>query len=323
MIDRTEAFPLQGTEPALFGPMPESSYHQARCVSSSVLRAYSTPNTGATDAKRALDGGDDSDSDALRLGSVLHLLLLEPERAGEVLVQDRKPSKAERRRADTFAAFGFGAPKHRLSKAVGVDERIDLDGAVRAALESVRELVDLSVEKWTEHAAFWTEQGVVCKARPDMLLRMKSGVLVVVDAKTTAMPIGMWRHHAMRSGLLLQAAHYCEGILRTVGSDGRKTQPFAYDAQALLERIVWLFLVVERKPPHRTRTLAVRGATLRAAMDIRYELLESLATRIKTNDWADPDEGRILDLCDADEAIDRLRPRSRLTNPVEASDNGE
>lgn len=298
-----------------FGRMNEDAYHAVAAVSSSILRALSDPETGPSDARARFDKPSGPASDAMRLGSLLHLLVLEPRRVGEIEVVSSTPTAAERRRASVFQKFGFAAPQKRLdSRVATIAERLDLDGAARAALEKIKPLLDDTRERWCESSGMWVESGVVCKMRADLLQRTRSGVLLGIDCKWTSRPIGQWRRRAMDSGLLLQAAHYAEGALRLLCDVER---PADLEVAELDRRFAWLFVVVEAQPPHRVRMHIVRGSALRVAMDLRYELVEEFSRRLRANDWSDPKDGSIEDLCSADEAWHALRRRRAVNEESE------
>ena len=275
-----------------FGPVAENVYHNLPAVSSTLLREFADPETGPSSALARFTSTAE-ETDALRIGRLIHLLLLEPERAAEVVVAPKRSTAAARRAEAQATLWGYER-KRRL--VVSQAEHEACSGAARAVADAIRPFIEIADMKWAEASCVWTYGGLAHKARPDLLLRAGDR-FICIDAKSTSRGISRWRRDAVRNRLTLQAAHYVEGIAQCLL--GESTDAYSWgDIDA---SIWWMFAAVEVQSPHRVRLYKLPSEALRVALDRRAELVADLARRFAENDWADKNDGLVLDLCDADE----------------------
>lgn len=275
-----------------FGDIAESVYHSLPAVSSTLLREFADPEIGPSSALARFSATTE-ETDALRIGRLIHLLLLEPGRAAEVVVAPKRSTAAARRAEAQATLWGYER-KRRL--VVSQAEHEACCGAARAVADAIRPFMEIAEGTWPEHSCLWTHAGLAHKARPDLLLRAGER-FICIDAKSTSRGISRWRRDAVRNRLTLQAAHYVEGIVQAIRGESSD----AYSWGDLDDFIVWIFAAVEVPPPHRVRLYKLPGEALRVALDRRAELVADLARRFAENDWADKNDGLVLDLCDADE----------------------
>ena len=172
---------------------------------------------------------------AMIFGTVVHRLVLEPERpafAVKYLNWASKEGKAERERLEAT-----GLPI--LSEADG-----DRATAIRDALWSDAQIVEMLEAAQKEQVMLWDQHGVKCKAKADAI-----GDGVVIDLKTT---IDAAPHEFQRSiatfGYFRQAAHYLDGYEATKGERAKD----------------FIFVAVESQPPHAFALYRLDAASIAA-----------------------------------------------------------
>lgn len=201
---------------------------------------------------------------AMRLGTLAHLAILEPERwASETIIA---PSVDRRTKAGKEAWAEF------VEKAAGKEivsaEDAALVESIAAAVRGHRGASALLKGAATEVSLYWRDgaTGVLCKGRMDAIAQHD----VIVDLKTCqdASPAAFTRSIA-NFGYHIQAAHYLDGYEAATG-----VRPRAY---------IWI--AVESSAPHGVAVYAADAAMLEIGAEKRAMALEIIAECTESGHW--------------------------------------
>ena len=189
---------------------------------------------------------------AMVFGTVVHRLVLEPERPAFAVKYFNWASKEGKAERELLEATGLPI----LSEADG-----DRATAIRDALWSNAQIAEMLEAAAKEQVMLWDQHGVPCKAKADAI-----GDGIVIDLKTTidagikdfARSVATFSYH-------LQAAHYLDGYRATRGG--------AAD---------FIFIAVESAAPHAVamyrldhQTLAAGAREMKRAAAVYRECLAS------------------------------------------------
>lgn len=181
------------------------------------------------------------------IGTAAHLAVLEPEqyaaRVVEIAAEDYKTKLARELRDEAYAAGKTPILDKERTIVDNIAERIFAQaGSYFAGGEA-------------EVSLTWNWDGVLCKARPDYLIRPN----VIVDLKTTmtANPRAIARK-AFNEGWHVRAVWYKEAVSRT-GSQLRAAGIYESGSPVPRIPIRYLFVVVEVKPPHLVQIFEMDG----------------------------------------------------------------
>lgn len=234
-------------EAGIFADIPNATYHGGPGVSKSGLDLIARSPLHYWHARNA--SNDNEPTAAQRIGSAAHKLILEPDTFGDEFAV---APDVDRRTKDGKALWAEFVEEN-AGKVVLNESEMDQLEAMRDAVmahPAARGLLS-SVPGRAELSAYWrdAETGVLCRCRPDFW--RADGI--IVDLKTTddASPeefgrsILKWRYH-------VQAAMYLDGT-RAAAEQGGGLDLIVDPAQgegfaAIPEH--FLFIVVEKKPPH-------------------------------------------------------------------------
>ena len=181
---------------------------------------HDRPEIGSSDLKTILNCPRKYVAETLRAetkskrrGSLIHTLVLEPDRLHEDYVivdvgsrNAKKYKEAVEKNSDGHAVV----LAHEVVEAQAIADNVlssDAWGMLTRGIEP----------RWivSESSIFWEEGGVVQKCRPDLLIKdaHESGLWTCVDLKTTrdASPAGFAKS-VVQYGYDLSAAHYTQGI---------------------------------------------------------------------------------------------------------------
>lgn len=259
-------------EPGLYEGVVEAEYHSGPELSSTGAKTLATE----TPADYAwMRDNQPINKPAFNLGTAVHTSVLGagPEwvvvqkkaRTGELVDADTWDTVSAQRHADEILAEG---KTPILRKDIALVEK--MTAAVRShRLASA--LFDGSKGK-PEVSAYWTHQGVSCRARFDFLREPDAtGRLIVPDLKTTgtsAMPHEFARS-AANFNYPVQAAFYEDALL----------------SLGYAREVEFLFCVVEVKAPHKVSVVGLTGDDLkrgRALMDRAVRLYRECT---KASNW--------------------------------------
>lgn len=201
---------------------------------------------------------------AMRLGTLTHTAILEPDRMSELIVApvvDRRTTAGKA----AWAAFEIESEGREI---VTEDELANLDGIRSAVWAHPAAGKALAMLREVETSIFWTdrETGVDCRCRPDGILT--NGL--IVDVKTTkdarpdefAKSIANYRYH-------VQAAFYGDGYLEGFGEPPKG----------------FMFIAVETEPPYLVACyVASEAMKLRGRADYQADLA-TYARCMESGEW--------------------------------------
>lgn len=201
---------------------------------------------------------------AMRLGTLAHLAILEPERWESETIIAPAVDRRTKTGKEIWAAF--------LAKAEGKEivsaEDAALVGSIAAAVRGHRGASALLKGAATEVSLDWRDgsTGARCKGRMDAVARHD----VIVDLKTCqdASPKAFERSIA-NFGYHIQAAHYIDGYEAATG-----VRPRAY---------IWI--AVESSAPHGVAVYAADAAMLEIGAEKRAMALEIIAECTESGHW--------------------------------------
>jgi hypothetical protein len=241
----------------IFPDMPEDDYRATAAVSCSMLKRFSRAPALAHVAQ--------PETDAMRAGKRIHAAVLEAwqfDARYRSTTLERRGTKAWQEEEAEAAAEG-----RTLLKAEEYDRAASIRDAVHAH-PVARQLLAPGII--TETAVLWRDAltGTACRARMDGIRR---DMRVVVDVKTTgdAGPFKFGRT-AADTKMHWQAAWYLDGIAAAPGG-------FRADA--------FLFVAVERDPPHLIAVYELPAPALMAGRDQIRAALDGYLACAAANDW--------------------------------------
>lgn len=201
--------------------LPNASYHISPGISKSGLDKIAQSPMHYKEYIRAKLAGESEDSKALRVGSAVHSLILEPEKEDFIRVKSRLTKEGK-------AIIEANPDKLILSD----DEYLLVDAIADSVGCHPFASKILEADGETETSFYWQhELGMLCKCRPDYL-RFDG---LIVDIKTTedASPEGFARS-SEKYRYYVQTAFYRQGIEAVTGM---KVEGF-------------VFIAVEKSPPY-------------------------------------------------------------------------
>ena len=193
------------------------------------------------------------DSDALRMGRLVHQAVLEPQEYKAVVFAGDRRTKAGK--AEYAELIESGAEIVSASEAAIIQGIVD---AVRA--DSVAEGI-ISGAKSIEEPCFWTdeESGAECKGKADIV----SPDGFIWDLKTTSKPASEFKYTLNRWDYDRQAAFYMDGF---------KAPGFGW-------------IVVEKSAPYGVRVYRASGETISRGRD-KYKPLAAVYARcVLMDEW--------------------------------------
>lgn len=242
--------------------MTNEDYHKTAALSSSGLKELDrSPAHYQAYLKR-----DMAPSEAMKLGSGVHSLFLEPTLFPKLYARRPDGIKLNTNAGkEAFAKFQADNPGKTILEGDAYDS---LDGMLNSILSHKTALSLLSGGR-AEQSIFWTDQatGVQCKCRPDFL--RDDGI--VVDLKTTGKGADMrsFQRALVDNKYHLQSAHYLEGV-----------------SQVLKEPVdTFVHLVIETTAPFAIGIYTLDDATLSFARKRIDELLAIYVECQRKNEW--------------------------------------
>lgn len=215
-------------------------------------------------------------SDAKRVGSALHLAILEPERyATDVVVSPEFNRRTNQGKADEAKFLA----EHAGKCVVDADEKAQIDAMRESALRSkaVRAVMEMGAQ--CETSGLWQDvTGLTCKMRIDRL-SFASKSLVDLKSARDASREGFARACA-QYGYPFQAAFYRRGMRALTGEDWRFT-----------------FIALEKEPPYAVAVYEPSEQMLEVGENQVETALRRVAACKEANEWpAYEDKVASLDL---------------------------
>jgi len=206
-------------------------------------------------------------TNAMKLGTVVHSLILEPEKAAaEIAVMPKfdKRTTIGKKAAEEFEEDNRGK--------LIIDEAIyDRARSIAEAVHAHPVVKEGLVEGAAEVSLFWEQYGVACKARLDYL---KGASIFDVKTCSDASPEGFARQIAQFQ-YHVQAAHYAHGYREIVGWD--------------LDRFV--FIAVESETPYAVGVYTLDARSLQSGRILMERAAEAYRRAMSSPSAALPSYG--------------------------------
>jgi len=200
---------------------------------------------------------------AMLLGTHIHMAVLEPARHRDQYVVAPNVDRRTKKGKSDWAYF----VENNDGKTVVTQDEMD---TVNGVLKSIKnnETAKQYLKGEIEKSIAWTEyNGVLCKARPDVLLEKQN---LIVDLKTTqdASP-GAFQRTVANYKYHWQAAFYLRGM--------QEVQPDSYHG--------FVFVVVETSPPYDVATYQIDPEDIAIAEAEFLPLIDDYMTCSTFDDW--------------------------------------
>lgn len=202
---------------------------------------------------------------SLVFGQLFHAMALQPETVGEQFVIDPKINKRSNAGKDEWKAF----LEANEGKTIITDDMYQLATEMCKALyanEAARKLLDGEKEK----PFFWVDEltGEECKCRTDVITQV-GNLNVIVDLKSAeSAATENFTKDAVKYGYDFQSAHYKTGVEKNTGKE-----------------YIFVFIVVEKKPPYAVNILQADDLFVRRGYDIFRELIGIYHDCKRTGNW--------------------------------------
>jgi hypothetical protein len=174
-------------------------------------------------------------TEAMELGTALHLAILEPDRFGEDYVCAPHADRRSKEGKQTWAAFEEANPDKLILARADYEACLAMRDAIWAADSDARAILQAQ-PGWNELSFTWTdgETGLAAKARCDRMARWNMAGTVVMDVKTARSAAeAEFARDVARFHYAGQAAYYLDGLASLAPAPRR-----------------WLWLVIEKDPPY-------------------------------------------------------------------------
>ena len=218
------------------------------------------------------------ETDAMRLGSAVHMLALEPERfhdrylieTGPINPSTQKPYGRDTKRFEAW----LDIRKTETDKTVLIYEEFESSMAIAEAFQSHPEILRImaaNVEKIYERGfelSYLVEgqEPIKLKCKPDCVIPSEG---LIIDLKTTSDPNpDAWKWSAEDFGYHRQAAIYLEAMQSLYG-----------------RQFQFLFGVVRSKPPYEVGVYELDRGSLNRGWEEVTDLIEQYQQRKATGDW--------------------------------------
>lgn len=218
-----------------------------------------------------LSQGDESETDAMLVGTCTHLLLLEPHLADRIVdIPDDVLTSNGHRRGKAWEQFVADHPGKVLLRPC---DRIVVDRAVAGVRRIIGPLIDHPrAVREVEH--YWTSDcGLACRLKADLVVPTTAGI-ICIDLKTTA-NLARFAWQIDDAQYWLQDAHYRDGLSDKFRSPVR-----------------FLFCAVD-KATGLSDVFELDDHAQQSASERHDVLCRELLRRYASGDWADPGEGDV------------------------------
>lgn len=202
---------------------------------------------------------------ALLFGQLFHAVLLEPDKVDEMFVVSPEIDRRSKAGKEAFAEFKEMAGKRTVVTADMMNQAIAMRDSV---LNNAYAKKLLNGEH--ELPLFWEDELTreKCKCRLDCLREVKEK-LIVVDVKTAdSAENDAFARASVKHGYDFQAAMYSEGVAKNYSKIP-----------------VFVFIVVEKKPPYAVNVFQADELFLKRGYDMFRELLGIYSECKKTGNW--------------------------------------
>jgi hypothetical protein len=249
-------------KPGVYFDLGEADYSAVDALRSTFLREMLR-----TTPKAAKERGPGEDSEAKRFGRLLHMVVLEPDRAERDLIDEPEFK-------------GVGSRAMRAEWLLRNAGKVPCKPKVREQLFAMRDSVlgdfragsIFKAQGRNEVSIVWDDPlGFRCKARLDRMFR-EGPRLAVVDLKSTRnAQSDLFMYDCAQYGYFTEALFYLRALDVTQGEYER---PF-------------FFIAVEKVAPHRVEVYELRRSDRALAMQKMLRGMEIYGECLRTNEWPD------------------------------------
>ena len=292
---------IESTREAQVITEPAESYHQRQEISRGMLAdLFESPRiyegryiTGAIPPKEP--------TPAMKKGSLAHAALLEPDTVLErYAVMPQYELDAANCTAQGKSSTSKVTKYYEQKEAAFIAANPGKQIVDQAAFEMVRGMAAsldrecglwLQTDGMVERTLVWEHPatGLMCRCRVDWARFTKRETVIGFDLKGTADPTPRSFQNRIEEGLWLQRAHYSEGL-----------------AIALKMPVEdFFFVATEFDKPHRCFAYNLDPRSVQRAVEAREELMQDLALRLGSGNFADPQEGKVMSVSVRDFAFKR------------------
>lgn len=273
------------TKSATHVDMTEAEYHAHPAVGASMLETFRESRRKYHALYIAKTMQPTPPSEAMQLGTLIHMKLLEPERFVELVAEPYPPTAPDgkkwlRREGSDHAKWWQDEIDKRAGK-IACDERTldTIDDIAKAVMANDRAKWLLSQAGESEFAIFWTDPdtGIECKIKLDWFAAISLDLKSSFDPSPQA-----YASSLVRLGYHRKLAHYKCGLAHYVGSEAE-----------------FVHLAIGTTAPHCVACYEVDdrdryGFNLGAAQ--RRRMLFELSECLRTNDWRESWEKSVVTL---------------------------
>lgn len=259
-----------------------ADYHSHPAISRSMLMDFLTPIKGrriyqATHIDKTMPPV--REVNALRIGSVSHVSVLQPSRFNELVGIIPNDLLASNGALSTTAAKDWKKAEEAKGKTVVKESEVSDILGMREALQKDEQVNWIfSPRAICEQPIFWTdpETGLELRAMPDFILPLQD-TLICADLKTCA-DISKFEKQ-MSEHYFLQPPQYISGLHAEYGEE--------------LE-IIFTFIAVEKTAPYAVNEFQMEPEMMDQAYQIWRRTLNELSDCYKANTWRDPSQDRVI-----------------------------
>ena len=268
--------------------MTNDEYHSAEGLSRSALWLYRENPYKYWYQYLSCNYVRPKETEALRLGSLIHTAILEPHLLDELyipkpeyeklpealLLKDVGREEFERIKEQRTLIKNANDELKRFFEYVSEGKTVvsadDLQMAAncRNAVYRCEKNTKLLAKAQVEQSIFWTDEetGILCKARPDAFSRAAA-----IDLKTSRSANGRYfQSAATKEGYFLQAGMIFEGM-KAIGHPIKK----------------FVFIAIEKEPPYAVGTYILDDEAVQYGIDLFHALLRKYAVSRETNSFDD------------------------------------
>lgn len=246
-------------KPGIYDDLPMGEYHASSALSSSgIKKLLRSPAHYLVERTQSR-----APTESMRIGTAVHTLVLEPDRAGEIVIMPEFNRRTKDGKAEAEAWLARNADRQAFDEVAF--ERIHRAAEAVRAHPAAGMLLS---EGKAETSLFWRDarEQVECRARFDWY--RPDGIISDVKTCQDASPegfqraIGAFAYH-------VSAAHYWLGH------------------EHLLDRspAAWLFICVEVEPPFGVAVYALDSASLRAGIDQCAKAYRTFRQCVENDAW--------------------------------------
>lgn len=256
-VEELRALEAEGKLAGSILKVPSAVYHKGPGFSSSGLKEV----LRSPAHYRAYLEAPPKDSAALRIGTLIHLAVLEPDLfESSIVVMPKFEGEGMRKKKAEWLEANQG-------KTVADPDERAVAVAVRDALFNSPLASNIIKEGQAELSAYWIDEetGILCKARADYL---RDGMIFDLKSCDDA-SAGSFGYAIRDFRYYLSAAFYLDGFSKALGTK--------------LEHFAWI--AAEKKPPHGIAYYVADETCIAHGRDVYKQALRTVAECRRTGHW--------------------------------------